>query len=104
MLILLVIAASMEGTIDRASAGHPHGGDSTHEFAAFDPHDHAVSEDGGDESLESHCEHCCHGHSSGIASAASDRPLDLPRSCAEIDYDDRIKALALAPPTPPPNA
>lgn len=104
VLLLLVVIASVEGTIDRASAGHPHGGEATHQLADFDPHEHAGTSDSDDESTGSHCEHCCHGHSSGITSVAATKPMGMLGSCAEIGYDERIVVRAQAPPTPPPNA
>jgi hypothetical protein len=104
LLLFLVLVASVEGTIDRASAGHPHGADETHELADLDAHDHAQTGDSDDQTTESHCEHCCHGHTSGISTTISANTLDQTRSCAGIVYDDRIKLLAIAPPTPPPTA
>ena len=104
LLLLLVLVASVEGTIDRASSGHPHGEESTHQLAVYDLHEHAQSIDGDEQSNDVHCEHCCHGHTSGISSAISAKPLDPTGACTVISYDDRIKILAIAPPTPPPTA
>ncbi len=104
LLLMLVILASVEGTIDRASAGHPHSGDATHELAAFDLHDHTGAKIDDRETTESHCEHCCHGHSAGIIASAPEKSLDVPPSCAEAGHDERIAALALAPPTPRPTS
>jgi len=105
LLTLLVIVASVEGTIDRASAGHPHGEEPVHELASFDAHEHAQpAADEGHETPDSHCEHCCHGHSSGIASAITFEFLDFWGDDAVAGHDDHIKTLAVAPPTPPPTA
>lgn len=104
LLLALVLVASVEGTIDRASDGHPHGGEATHELAALDAHDHAGLSDSDEESMDSHCEHCCHGHSSSITSSAVAKPLDTRRSCTKVSYDERLVMLPQAPPTPPPTA
>mgnify|MGYP001822082370 CR=1 FL=1 len=104
LLLVLVLVASVEGTIDRASAGHPHGEESSHQLAEIDPHDHAQTGDGDEQSADVHCEHCCHGHTSGISTVISARSWNETGACSETDYDDRIKILAIAPPTPPPNA
>ena len=102
LLLALVLIASVEGTIDRASEGHPHGGEATHELAALDAHDHAGLSDSDEESIDSHCEHCCHGHTSSITSTATLKPLNTRRSCAKIGYVGHIVMLPQAPPTPPP--
>jgi len=103
LLIMLVLVTSVEGTIDRASAGHPHGEETTHELADSDPHDHARSSElSDDEAAESHCEHCCHGHSSSITSSSPEKSIDPLRSCVVVGYNDSFKALSLEPPTPPP--
>ena len=101
MLIILVLFASLEGTIDRASAGHPHGEELSHELAEFDPHEHAQAGDD-EQSTDVHCEHCCHGHSSGISAVIAEESLERLRARERTDYDDRIEILAVAPPTPPP--
>lgn len=104
LLLLLVLVASVEGTIDRASAGHPHGGESNHELAEFDLHEHAQTGTSDENNGDVHCEHCCHGHTSGISTVISAKSLDPTVACTEAAYDERIKILAVAPPTPPPNA
>lgn len=104
LLLFLVLVASVEGTIDRASSGHPHGNESTHELAEFDLHDHPQTGDGDESNGDAHCEHCCHGHTSGIGTVVSANSLDPSGSCKETGYDDRIEILAIAPPTPPPTA
>lgn len=104
LLLFLVLVASVEGTIDRASTGHPHGNEPTHELAGFDLHEHAQTDNSDDQNGDVHCEHCCHGHTSGINTSISAKTLDPSGACTEAGYADRIKILAIAPPTPPPNA
>lgn len=103
-LILMLLVSSVEGAIDRASAGHPHGQDPSHEISMSDAHEHSQANEGSEESTEAHCEHCCHGHSSSINASISAKSIDGPTCSASTGYDKRIVGLVIAPPTPPPNA
>ena len=101
VVVILIAVASVEGSIDRAGAGHPHGDDSNHEIADFDPHHHLTTDDA--EQVDPHCEHCCHGHTFGFVNPQEEY-LAEPRSSAHHCYQFHIGTRAYAPPTPPPTA
>ncbi len=90
---------SVDGIADSVSGGHPHGDGVVHGVAA-DP-----ASSSSDSTPESHCEHCCHGHSASIASPSHARMAAL-RSLVDHGASGwcSIRNIGQAPPTPPPTA
>lgn len=114
-LILSLLWGSLDGAADIASAGHAHESDDSApvvidlaqppDAETIAAGDSPVDDPGGDtdSDKESHCEHCCHGHTHAVvvmASLSSTKPLaEHGASLVEVSESD-----ARAPPTPPPNA
>ena len=99
-LLSLVLVSSVEASIDQVSSGHPHESEQSHELASFDPHKHTGNSD---QDQQPHCEHCCHGHSSGMTNIGTTVITFALKCNAPRPRDRNADNLAFAPPTPPPN-
>jgi hypothetical protein len=93
MIALLLM--SVDGGVDMAQEGHPHGDNQAHQIDAT-----ADVSPGADD----HCEHCCHGHAPGIAPHLAAIATALAILDRHSRYTSRVLSHAQAPPKPPPIA
>lgn len=106
LLLFSLFFASMDGAIDIAKSGHPHGDAAIQqvENSGVGSSSGLQGHDDGGRLTPSHCEHCCHGHAFVVLPNA-DAAQYL---CGAIPHRPFITASILnfsqAPPTPPPNA
>lgn len=110
LLILSLLWGSLDGAADIASSGHAHQPDGAPSAVVdlTEPQDATVMA-GDDQSRQagpeddSHCEHCCHGHTHAVVallSLSSMKPT-VEHTVQPVQVSDTD---ARAPPTPPPNA
>lgn len=104
LVIFSVLFVGMESAADVVVDGYPHEDITTHQ-AEFG-HQLDAHEDGTpDRELDGeHCNHCCHGHSTGIATSIFAMTPIASTDQPHAGRSDHMRNLAQAPPTPPPNA
>lgn len=106
LLLFSMLFASLDGAVDIAKAGHSHDDPAIQHAEVL--HAAAGNLDGGSEGSDTftpdHCEHCCHGHTSGLMSVAALPHSECPTAAHAPHADTSILNFAQTPPTPPPNA
>ena len=103
LALLSFLFVSIEGAADVVVDGIPHGDPISHE----QEYGHALDAHGGeisDSELDGdHCDHCCHGHSSGIAHSNFVSALGGSGQRVLVLHNEPLPDFLLTPPTPPPD-
>ena len=96
---------SIEGAADVVVDGMLHGDATSHQEEFGHPLDAHGGELSDTELDGEHCNHCCHGHCSGITHYSDLTTSQvLAHENPHDRYIDHLRALLLTPPTPPPDA
>lgn len=104
LVLISVLFLSLDSAADRVSDGHPHGGMDDVNGTLLLCLSPTVDDEEHRDIDENHCEHCCHGHASSIATDARKNAVLNPTSPASRRLTQLNARDGTAPPTPPPNA